>query len=75
MTLTDLAAAIWDQREIEITHWYTGKRVRCVPKGVERMIDDDGSVEWRVTYYELPQGPTACLYAVLDAFDGHSGET
>ena len=74
MTFAELTAAIWDQREITMRDW-DGREIRCVPKGVKRCVNDDDSVEWEVLYEEFPQGPMVRLYAVLDAFDGHTGET
>lgn len=74
MTFVELTAAIWDQREILLTDW-DGRQIRCVPKSLERTVNDDDVIEWKVLYDEFPGGPRACLYATIDAFDGHTGET
>lgn len=67
MTFTDLAAAIWDGRQVTLTGDY-GRIVTAVPIGIARHPNG----LWEVLF-ETPYG-NDLIFVNLDSFDGHSQE-
>ena len=67
MTFTELAAAIWDQREIEIGT-VTGITITGIPLAVDRRYHT-GPL-WLV-HYRTAGWTVASAFVRIDAFDGH----
>ena len=72
MTFAELAAAIWDQREITL-ETAAGTAVTGIPLAVDRR-ELDGTRLWLV-HYRTGRVTVASAFVRIRAFDGHSGET
>jgi hypothetical protein len=69
MTYTELTAAMWDGRRIEIGT-VCANPVYGVPITVDRRESDDTGTYWRV-YYRTDRDTVASLLVMIDSFDGH----
>lgn len=72
MTFAELAAAIWDQREIQLGT-VCGNPVRGIPVMVDRRETDEDGVYWRVSY-RTDRDTWSSLFVRIDAFGGHTGD-
>ena len=69
MTFTDLAAAIWDQREITLTT-AAGTTVTGIPLALDRRESELTGLLWLV-HYRTGRDTVASAFVRIDAFDGH----